>query len=70
VAMGFVNTWGAIGVMVFPPIIGRLVDVTGTFISGFFVLGAMALIAALGCLALTHADIYMIPETKSIDQPD
>ncbi|MGO9579888.1 MAG: MFS transporter [Desulfobaccales bacterium] len=70
VAMGFVNTWGAIGVMVFPPIIGRLVDITGTFISGFFVLGAVAVIAALGCLALTHADIYMIPETKPIDQPD
>ncbi|MFZ0050160.1 MAG: MFS transporter [Desulfobaccales bacterium] len=70
VAMGFVNTWGAIGVMVFPPIIGRLVDVTGTFISGFFVLGAVAFIAALGCLALTHAGIYMIPETKPIDQPD
>ncbi len=70
VAMGFVNTWGAIGVMVFPPIIGRLVDVTGTFISGFVVLGAMALIAALGCLALTHADIYMIPEAEPIDQPD
>ena len=70
VAMGFVNTWGAIGVMVFPPIIGRLVDVTGTFISGFFVMGAVAFIAALGCLALTHADVYMIPETKPIDQPD
>ena len=70
VAMGFVNTWGAIGVMIFPPIIGRLVDFTGTFISGFFVLGAVALIAALGALALTHADINMIPETKPIQQPD
>ena len=70
VAMGFVNTWGAIGVMIFPPIIGRLVDITGTFISGFFVLGAVALIAALASLALTHADIYMIPETKPIEQPD
>jgi NNP family nitrate/nitrite transporter-like MFS transporter len=70
VAMGFVNTWGAIGVMIFPPIIGRLVDVTGTFISGFFVLGAAAIIAAFGCLALTHADIYMVPETKPVVQPD
>ncbi len=70
VAMGFVNTWGAIGVMIFPPIIGRLVDVTGTFISGFVLLGVVALIAALGCLALTHADIYLIPETKPIEQPD
>ncbi len=70
VAMGFVNTWGAIGVMVFPPIIGRLVDVTGTFVSGFIVLAAVAVVAALGSLALTHADIYMIPETEPIEQPD
>jgi MFS transporter, NNP family, nitrate/nitrite transporter len=70
VAMGFVNTWGAIGVMIFPPIIGWLVDISGTFISGFFVMGAVAVIAALGCLALTHADTYMIPETEPIDQPD
>jgi nitrate/nitrite transporter NarK len=70
VAMGFVNTWGAIGVMIFPPIIGRLVDVTGTFISGFMVLGAVALVAAFGCLGLRHGDIYMIPETKPIEQPD
>ncbi len=70
VAMGFVNTWGAIGVMVFPPIIGRLVDLTGTFISGFVVLGAVALIAAFGCLGLSHADTYMIPETEPIEQPD
>lgn len=52
VAMGFVNTWGAFGVMVLPPIIGRLVDVTGTFVSGFFVLGAAALLGCLCCLAL------------------
>ena len=47
VAMGFVNTWGAFGVMALPPIIGRLVDITGTFVSGFYVLGFAAL---LGCL--------------------
>jgi hypothetical protein len=57
-------------VMIFPPIIGRLVDVTGTFISGFMVLGAVALVAAFGCLGLRHGDIYMIPETKPIEQPD
>ena len=34
VAMGFVNTWGAIGVMILPPIIGWLVDLSGTFVSG------------------------------------
>jgi len=52
VAMGFVNTWGAAGVMVLPPVIGRLVDITGTFVSGFYVLAGMALAASLGCLAL------------------
>jgi nitrate/nitrite transporter NarK len=52
VAMGFVNTWGAAGVMVLPPVIGRLVDITGTFVSGFYVLAGVALAASLGCLAL------------------
>ncbi len=52
VAMGFVNAWGAVGVMVLPPVIGRLVDITGTFVSGFYVLAAVALAASLGCLAL------------------
>ncbi|MGA3114890.1 MAG: MFS transporter [Syntrophobacteraceae bacterium] len=52
VAMGFVNTWGAAGVMILPPIIGRLVDVTGTFVSGFYVLAGVAMAASLGCLAL------------------
>ncbi|MGA2935750.1 MAG: MFS transporter [Syntrophobacteraceae bacterium] len=52
VAMGFVNTWGAAGVMILPPVIGRLVDITGTFVSGFYVLAGVALAAALGCLAL------------------
>jgi MFS transporter, NNP family, nitrate/nitrite transporter len=70
VAMGFVNTWGAIGVMIFPPIIGRLVDVTGTFISGFMVLAVVAVVAGLASLGLQHSDIYMIPETKPIEQPD
>ncbi|MGA2401759.1 MAG: MFS transporter [Syntrophobacteraceae bacterium] len=52
VAMGFVNTRGAAGVMILPPIIGRLVDITGTFVSGFYVLAGVALAASLGCLAL------------------
>jgi len=52
VAMGFVNTWGAAGVMILPPVIGRLVDITGTFVSGFYVLAGVALAACLGCLAL------------------
>jgi nitrate/nitrite transporter NarK len=52
VAMGFVNTWGAAGVMILPPVIGRLVDITGTFVSGFYVLAGVALAASMGCLAL------------------
>ncbi|MHB8067670.1 MAG: MFS transporter [Desulfobaccales bacterium] len=52
VAMGFVNTWGAAGVMILPPIIGRLVDLSGTFVSGFYALGAAALVGCLCSLAL------------------
>ncbi|MGC8604718.1 MAG: hypothetical protein ACP5VS_13685, partial [Desulfomonilaceae bacterium] len=55
VAMGFVNTWGAAGVMILPPIIGRLVDLSGYFVSGFYVLAAVALIASMGCTALKEA---------------
>lgn len=47
-AMGFVNMFGAWGVMVLPPIIGRMVDVSGSFVSGFYVLSGVAL---LGCVA-------------------
>ena len=46
------NTWGAAGVIILPPVIGRLVDITGTFVSGFYVLAGVALAASLGCLAL------------------
>ena len=52
VAMGFVNTWGAFGVMVLPPIIGWLVDITGTFVSGFYVLGLAALLGSICSLTL------------------
>jgi nitrate/nitrite transporter NarK len=51
-AMGFVNTWGAFGVMVLPAIIGRLVDITGSFVSGFYVLKGAALLGCLCSLAL------------------
>ncbi len=56
VAMGFVNTWGAAGVMILPPIIGRLVDLSGSFMSGFYVLAAVALAAGIGCMALKKAE--------------
>ncbi len=52
VAMGFVNTWGAIGVMILPPIIGWLVDLSGTFVSGLFALAVAALLGGLCSLAL------------------
>lgn len=55
VAMGFVNTWGAAGVMILPPIIGRLVDLSGSFMSGFYVLAVVALAAGIGCMALKKA---------------
>ena len=51
VAMGFVNTWGAIGVMAFPPIIGRFVDISGTFVSGFYFMAAITLVSGL-CIFL------------------
>jgi nitrate/nitrite transporter NarK len=54
--MGFVNTWGAAGVMILPPIIGRLVDLSGSFVSGFYVLAAVALAAGIGCMALKKAE--------------
>ncbi len=66
VAMGFVNTWGAFGVMVLPPIIGRLVDISGTFVSGFYVLAFSAVIGCLCCLALTPADACLTVETKPV----
>ncbi|MGC8658794.1 MAG: MFS transporter [Desulfomonilaceae bacterium] len=56
VAMGFVNTWGAAGVMVLPPIIGRLVDLSGSFVSGFYVLALAAFAGGLACLALKKAE--------------
>jgi nitrate/nitrite transporter NarK len=62
VAMGFVNTWGAIGVMVLPPVIGRLVDVTGAFVSGFYVLAGVAMAASLCCLALKPPRVAMLGE--------
>lgn len=59
-AMGFVNTWGAWGVMVLPPIIGRLVDVSGTFVSGFYVLAGVALVGSLASVLLLRRDECVI----------
>jgi nitrate/nitrite transporter NarK len=52
VAMGFVNTAGALGVMAFPPIIGRHVDASGTFVSSFLLLAFVTLLTGLCSLAL------------------
>jgi nitrate/nitrite transporter NarK len=59
-AMGIVNTWGAWGVMILPPIIGYLVDRTGTFISGFYLLAAMALLGALASTLLLRRDEVIV----------
>lgn len=56
VAMGFVNTWGAVAVMAFPPIIGRLVDVSGTFVSGFYLLAVVTLLSGLCSFFLTSKE--------------
>ncbi|MGO9139532.1 MAG: hypothetical protein ACLP9S_14755 [Syntrophales bacterium] len=56
-AMGFVNTWG---VMILPLIIGRLVDVTGTFISGFYVLAGVAFVGSLAASVLVRREECII----------
>ena len=53
--MGFVNMFGAWGVMVLPPVIGRMVDVSGTFVSGFYVLSGVALLGSLASRFVTPA---------------
>jgi nitrate/nitrite transporter NarK len=54
VAMGFVNTWGAIAVMVLPPLMGSFVDSSGTFLSAFYLLAGVAVAASLGAVGLTN----------------
>jgi nitrate/nitrite transporter NarK len=51
-AMGLVNTWGAVGVMALPPIMGQLVDISGNFFSGFCLLAGVSLFGAVCCLVL------------------
>lgn len=52
VAMGLVNTAGALAVMAFPPVIGRLVDASGTFASSFLLLAGVTLLSGVVSLAL------------------
>ncbi|MDR3589576.1 MAG: MFS transporter [Negativicutes bacterium] len=47
VAMGFVNTWGAIAVMTLPPMMGKLVDTSGTFLTAFYLLAGVAAFASI-----------------------
>lgn len=56
VAMGLVNTAGAVAVMAFPPIIGRLVDASGTFVSSFVLLAAVTLVSGLVSLSLSSRE--------------
>jgi nitrate/nitrite transporter NarK len=60
VAMGIVNTFGAWGVMILPPIIGYLVDRSGTFVSGFYLLGAVALLGALASTLLLRREAVIV----------
>lgn len=55
VAMGFVNTFGAATVMILPPIMGNLVDQSGTFLSAFYLLGAVAVVGGFSAFALKNA---------------
>lgn len=66
-AMGFVNTWGSFGVMALPPIIGRLVDLSGTFMAGFFVMGVIAVLAGICTkgLALATDEVCVTVETET-----
>lgn len=59
-AMGFVNTLGAFGVMAMPPLIGLLVDGSGTFVSGFYLLAGVALVGSLASLLLVRRDEVII----------
>lgn len=55
-AMGFVNTWGAAAVMALPPIMGSLVDNSGTFLSAFYLLGAVSIAASIAALGLVKIE--------------
>jgi MFS family permease len=51
-AMGLVNMLGIVMILAAPPVIGYLVDWTGTFQSSFFALGAFSLLACGGALGI------------------
>jgi nitrate/nitrite transporter NarK len=59
-AMGFVNMFGAWGVMILPPVIGRFVDISGTFVSGFYLLAGVALVGSLASSLLHRRDEVII----------
>ena len=59
-AMGLVNTWGAWGVMILPPIIGYLVDRSGSFVSGFYLLASMAVLGAAASTMLLRRDEVIV----------
>jgi nitrate/nitrite transporter NarK len=56
VAMGFVNTWGAVAVMTLPPIMGALVDKSGSFISAFYLLAGVAVCASIAAMAIVNVE--------------
>ena len=54
-AMGLVNMLGILMILAAPPLIGRLVDWTGTFQSSFFALGAFSLLACTSAAGIRHS---------------
>jgi nitrate/nitrite transporter NarK len=59
-AMGVVNTWGAWGVMILPPIIGYLVDSSGSFVTGFYLLASVACLGAVASTLLSRRDAVIV----------
>jgi nitrate/nitrite transporter NarK len=59
-AMGVVNTFGAWGVMALPPVIGYLVDRSGSFVSGFYLLASVAVLGAAASTLLLRRDEVIV----------
>jgi len=56
-AIGLLFTLNRLGAFILPVVVGALVDKTGLFWPGFLLLGALSLVAAGLCLALTETGV-------------
>jgi cyanate permease len=54
-AMGLVNMLGIIMILAAPPLIGRLVDASGSFLSSFIALGCFSLLVCLGTFGIDQS---------------